>query len=299
MKPFIIIVFVILILTGCGTRMVYPNLDWLLPWYLNKYMALDGGQKSELKKTVSRHLNWHCGTQLDVYANFLRHLSDDMGDQYHPITHAKLTSRWETLRGFWKDLMVQISPDVSDLLLSLSDEQVEAMFERLEERNQELTDDYVDVDMNIRQDKRRKYMLKHMKRWISKLTAEQKQLVEDWSRRWQPTEIDWMAHRRDIQRRYRELFMHRSDEVYFRERIYDLLVYRHRYRSEAYRQKLEFNTDLTFALILDIDRSLSITQRQHLQKKLVSLARDFEQLSCDPRRKPPPVRKVNVSSLSP
>jgi hypothetical protein len=288
MKRILIILAAVIVLTGCGPRLVYPNLDWLIPWYLDNYMSLDSSQKSDLKKTISRQLNWHCGTQLDAYAKFLRELSREMGDPNDLITHAALANRWESLRGFWKELMAQISPDVADLLLSLSDAQIEKLFARLEKRNRKLSATYVDVDPQKIVGKRKQYMLKHMKRWISRLTPEQKQLVAAWSNRLEPTEADWMAHRLTIQSEYRQLFTRRDDKVHFREKIVDLLVYQERYRSEAYQQKIQFNTELTIALILDIDRQLSEKQRQRLQKKLSSLARDFEHLSCDLRRNAPP-----------
>jgi len=297
MKRIFTILAAVMVLTGCGTRLVYPNLDWLIPWYLDNYMSLDSSQKSDLKKTISRQLNWHCGTQLDAYAEFLRELSREMGDPNDPITHATLANRWETLRGFWKKLMAQISPDVADLLLSLSDVQIEKLFARLEKRNRKLSATYVDVDPQKIVGKRQKYMLKHMKRWISRLTPAQKQLVATWSSRLEPTGADWMAHRLTIQDEYRQLFTRRDDKVYFREKIFDLLVYQERYRSEAYQQKIEFNTELTIALILDSDRLLTAAQRQHLQKKLKSLARDFEYLSCEPRRKTPhpPIEKIKLT----
>ena len=102
----------------------------------------------------------------------------------------------------------------ADLLLKLSDSQIESLFDRLEERNLELTAAHVDLERDISESKRRKYMLKHAKRWISRLTTEQKQLVADSISRWHPTEADWMAHRRDIQNEYRKLFIRRSEEAY-------------------------------------------------------------------------------------
>ena len=299
MKPFIAIILVALVLTGCGTRLVYPNLDWLIPWYLDNYMALDSRQKSDVKKVVSRHLNWHCGTQLDIYAKFLHEFSREVGDANHPITFSSMNQRWDELQGFWKKLMTKISPDVADLLLNLSDSQIDAMFTRLEKRNRELAAKHVDIDRDLIESKRRKYMLKNTKRWISQLTPEQKQLVTEWSRLWKPTEVDWMTHRRDIQNEYRKLLSRRNEESYFRDRIFDLLVNRERYRSAAYQQKIEFNTHLTIGLMLDIDRQLSNAQRKHLQKKLASLARDFEHLSCDPRRKAPQSPVKNISSSPP
>lgn len=74
MKKFAVIALFLLFMIGCGPRLVYPHPDWLIPWYISKYISLDCEQKDMLQKRLRQQLDWHRRTQLPNYVESLRAL---------------------------------------------------------------------------------------------------------------------------------------------------------------------------------------------------------------------------------
>ena len=78
MKKLIFSLCLLFLLTGCGPRLVYPHLDWLIPFYVDDYISLNRKQGSMLEKRLLQVLDWHCRTQLPAYAQSLRELAKDL-----------------------------------------------------------------------------------------------------------------------------------------------------------------------------------------------------------------------------
>jgi hypothetical protein len=282
MRKIIAILCISLVLAGCGPRILYPHLDWLIPWYMNDYFSLDSRQSSYVKESIRQQLRWHCSTQLKNYARWLRELHRDLQNPNDPITYERAQNYWKEIKRFGKALMHQISPDITDFLLTVSDAQIEELFSNLEKQNRKMEKKYVNVDAETAVRNRQKRMIKRIKRWIGPLSQEQKQAVAAWSSRLRPTAADWMAHRRKAQNAYRQLSQHRQNEAYFRRTAYELLVYPEHLRSPAYQKDIEYNISQTIALFVEIDRQLTPKQRKKMLNKLSDFAEDFDYLSCEP-----------------
>lgn len=277
-----------MVLAGCGPRILYPHLDWIIPWYMNDYFSLNSHQSTYVKESIRQQLHWHCSTQLKYYARWLRELHRDLENPNDPITYERAEKFWLEIKQFGKELMHQISPDITDFLLTVSDAQAEELFSNLEEQNLKMEKKYVNVDAEMADKNRQKRIIKRVKRWIGPLSEEQKQSVAEWSSRLRPTAADWMAHRRKAQNAYRQLFQQRTDEVYFRRSAYELLVYPEHLRSPAYQKDIEYNIAQTIALFVEIDRQLTPRQRKKMLNKLTDYAADFDYLSCEPEQEAQP-----------
>ena len=129
-------------------------------------------------------------------------------------------------------------------------------------------------------------MIKRLEYWISSLTAEQTQSVMDWSLQLQPINEAWLQNRERYQANLHLLLARRHiDEVDFREKLSEMLIYPERGRPAAYQEKLDHNTAVTLNFIVAMDRSLTLEQRKKLLQRLNDLAGDFERLKCKPEDK--------------
>ena len=73
MRPVPLLLFGLMCFTAsCGPRFFYPNLDWLIPWYVEDYLPMDGEQEVSLRADLKKILSWHCQNELVRYSNFLR-----------------------------------------------------------------------------------------------------------------------------------------------------------------------------------------------------------------------------------
>jgi hypothetical protein len=286
MKKRLLIATLLIILVGCGTRLIYFHLDWLIPWYIGDYVSLDSEQKSMLEKRLAAQLEWHCRTQLPVYAETLRALAVDIGDADHPIEKQRLRYHYMKFMGLWKVLLNEIAPDITDIMLTASDAQIDELFSNLDKRNQKFREKYVDPPPEELTKNRQKRMIKNLERWMSDLTSEQKQAVANWSSRVTPISQVWLQNREATQAYARRLLENRNDSPEFRKKLVELIVNPELMYTPEYRQKLDFNTEVTLDLIIELDRTLSSEQRQRGLKRIESLAADFDKLSCDPQTLP-------------
>lgn len=286
MKRTLLISVLLIILIGCGTRLIYFHLDWLIPWYISDYISLDSEQKNLLEKRLVAQLDWHCRTQLPVYAETLRALGQDVANTEQPIDEQRLKFHYAKFMALWKVLLGEIAPDVTDIMLTASDSQINELFSNMEKRNQKFREKYVNLPPEELNKNRQERMIKNLGRWVSDLTPEQKQAVSDWSFQLTPIAEDWVQNREAIQAYTRNLLKNRNDSSEFRKEMFEHIVNPEPMNTAAYQRKIDFNTDVTFKFIIQLDRLLRPDQRKYFLKRMESLASDFDKLTCDPQTLP-------------
>ena len=283
MKKIVIASAFLIVFVGCGPGLIYPHLDWLIPWYINDFISLDDTQKNMLQKRLLKQLDWHCRTQLPAYAKTLRAIGREFANADQALDYSKIQFYYIKLMELWKKLMEQIGPDIADILITASNQQIDELFENLEEQNRELRKKYVDISSAKSIENRQKSMHKRLKYWISNPTAEQKEAIATWSKQIIPISKDWLQNREMLQDKARRLLAGRNSSPEFRGKLLNFIVNPELLRAPAYQAKIETNLDITIKLIVQLDRLLTPKQRSRLLKRIDSLAADFDKLSCDPK----------------
>jgi len=283
MKKLLLVSSFLIVMAGCGPRYIYPHLNWLVPWYVSDYISLDATQKNMLQKRLLKQLDWHCRTQLPTYAETLRAIGREFDNADQAVDFSKIQSYNVKLMKLWRELMQQIGPDITDILITASDEQIDELFDNLAKQNREFRKEYVDLPPAKLNENRQKRMHKRLKYWISDPTTEQKEAISAWSKQMVPVSEDWLQNREIIQIEARRLLARRSNSPEFRPTLLNLIVNPEQLRTPAYQTKIETNIELTIKLIIQLDRLLTPAQRSYFLKRIDSLATDFDKLSCDPK----------------
>ncbi|MBC2737629.1 MAG: hypothetical protein HF981_24935 [Desulfobacteraceae bacterium] len=281
MRSFLIAALTLLLITACGPRWYYHHLDWMIPWYVDDYLALDSGQRSEFERRLAIQLNWHCRTQLTEYATFLKSVSRDFQTPDTTVTREQFVYYLQSLSQYWKDLMAQIGPDVADIVITASDDQIDELFRNIEKENLERQRIYVDPPKREILQNRTDRMVERLERWIGTLTDTQYDAVQQWSRNMGATTDQWLANRRRTQQAFRKLMATRTVDPAFKEKFTALLVSPEVLRTKAYQTQLDRNIALMLNLLTDIEKTLTDAQRSHLLAYLESLAEDFDVLACE------------------
>ena len=241
-----------------------------------------------LQKRLLKQLDWHCRTQLPTYADTLRGIGRDFAIADQLIDYSKIRFYITRLMALWKELLKQIGPDITDILITASDAQIDELFENLAKQNTKFRKEYVGLESQKLKENRQKRMTKNLKYWISNLTAEQEETVSAWSAQLVPISEEWLRNREMIQAEARRLLSQRTSSPEFRAKLLDLIINPELRRSSAYQRKIDTNIDLTIKFIIRLERRLTAGQRSYLLKRIESLAADFDKLSCDPKDVPIP-----------
>ncbi len=278
---FLKVAVLLVVLTGCSrVQLLYGQLDWLIPYYLQTYMEFSDEQRGVLDRRVDALLTWHCRTQLGPYASLLRSANTDF--QAGTMTKERIREYTTQLEGFWRALMVQASPAVADLLLTASDEQIERLFAVFKEKNETWLAEFKDQSDEERREQYRERMAEELERWFGPLNPKQQQAVQEWSRGLAPPGLEGLRSRQGWQASLRDAIGDRADETAFRAGIDELFVNPSMLRSPALQKRFDDNRDLALDLVYRIGAHMDGEQRTHLANQTALVAGDLEDLVCVP-----------------
>ena len=281
MRKLSIAVVLISLLTGCSPKMLYPRLDWIIPWYVDDYITLDRHQSNDVSSRLSFQLDWHCRTQLSQYAEFLRIIQQDVNISDQPLTLERLRYYNIQLARYWNNLILRIGPDIVDVLASTSDQQIAELFENLEKNNREKEKKYVELPPEKIVQNRQYRMQKRLRYWFSSLTKSQKQAVAEWSQGLEPIAADWISHRRLVQKKARLLLEGRTKSADFASEFLSFITNTPNFRSAVYQKKIDINTYKTLVFLASLSKTITDQQKSHFLNRLQKLVADLDHLSCD------------------
>jgi hypothetical protein len=277
-------------LSGCGVRMLYQQLDWLIPWQLQDYVTLDSSQRLELEVLVEDRLDWHCRTQLPRYAEWLRAVEQDLRND--AVGPQWLAERADDASLFWTELMHPLSHDVAAVLGQTSDAQIDELFGNLDARTREQMEAFVDREDHVLIQERAERLEQRLRRWFGRMNADQRARIQVWSEDLGLFANEWLENRGRWQARLRhalDVADRRPESL--QPALERLMVHPEQTWSPDYVERLERQRKATWLLLADLYQMSSERQRNRLITRAGSLARDFERLSCaqleqdpDPRR---------------
>ncbi len=271
-------------LGGCVIRVAYNQLDWLALWYVEDYFDLDAAQEAQARQMIGRTITWHRQTQLPRYASLVRTVQ---AGTTPPVEPAFLADRYAEVVALWDDLLRQVAPDFAVLLQSLSDEQVEELFENLADENRELEEDYSGISREERRVKQDKAIIRAFRRFTGRLSPDQEVLVRTHTARFHDLSADWLKRRAAWQAEFRVVMAGRRANPQFAERIKDLMLHPNQFDSPGYRKLVLENQQASFRLVAAVLDSLSPRQSEHLRKHLATYASDFDALVRETARPDP------------
>lgn len=272
--------FVLLILTlllGSCSRidLAYRNLDWLIPWKLGDYVALDKQQRAWLEPQLQEHLAWHCSVELPRYLDWLQ-ANQALLDNPDSDT---LTTQMQAFDQALRRIAVEITPSSVELLRGLSPRQVEQLFEALDEQNAKLRAEYVEPPLQRQIAQRAQRMAERLQRWFGTLNERQRARVERWAEALGAQNRIWLDNRLAWQQALREALEVRRGAD-FAARVSVLLQQRERFYTEAYQASYEDNRQALAELLTDLLERAEDTQLSRARQRLSSLHANLAKQQC-------------------
>ncbi|HDS1746622.1 MULTISPECIES: DUF6279 family lipoprotein [Pseudomonas] len=277
-KALIIATAFALALVACSRiDLAYRNLDRLVPWSLDDYLAMNRDQRSLLDERLKQHLAWHCTTELPGYLDWLDRVRSMVADGQ--VTDQALQQRMNEARQAIGRVAEAITPSAAELLRGMSDAQVAQLGEALREDISERQEKYVDTPLSKQVARRAERMEKRLTPWFGELTAAQRQRVQTWAQALGDQNRQWIANRAHWQQQLMMAMNQRSDES-FEPRLAQLLQRKESLWTAQYRAAFENSEQQTRSLLIDLLQQSSPAQRQYLQGRLAKVRTDFSELKC-------------------
>ena len=273
-------IFILTIATGCSSlKIVYRQLDWYIPAYIDQYISLEDRQYRFVEARVDHLLQWHCEKALTEYAIWLETIRSDLLQNRLDLGRIKYLS--QQTDNFWKDIIVNSTPSIVEFFTTVSDEQLQQLINKIKERNEELQNEFVKADRNRVRSQLAKRMEDRVERWIDELEPGQQQLIAEWSDNAAIGQKLWFENRLKWQERFFTIIKkHRANPDTLSKELEELFLNPEEYRSPEYRQHaLHYRInilELLNKLILSITRE----QRNYMIRTLKNYATDIRELAC-------------------
>lgn len=267
----------ILLVSGCGVKFWYNQLDWLVPWYLDDYIELNDKQQQQLQQLLNTKVKWHRGKQLPLYVTWLEQLRSDLKSGAIQQTY---DAHSQQLTEFYQALLEELAGDVAEIMIELDPNQVQELLANLQRNDREWAQRNDERNNDQRIEYRQQRIEDNLSDWIGKLSKSQKRLIAEWASQHKPTSVERLAYRK----RWREALEAQLSQQYSPQKLADLeqvfINYRS-YQGAPLVQLTEHNKQLTKRYLLTIYASLSERQQKRLLNKIADYHEDFSDLASN------------------
>ena len=263
------------LVAGCSVlRIAYEGADEYLRYRLDRYLDPQGDQVAELKASVEAFARWHRGHALPRYAR----LADEAGKRLaRGLTPQDLDWGYDAVTAqVWESLR-RAATDIAPLLDGLKPEQVERMREQFEEDNRKFARDFLRGTPGERKQKRMHRTVDRLEDWLGTLSPAQVERVRQFSERAPLTDE---LRSRDRRRWQGELLAMAKARSAQRE-LLEFAGNWERGRDPAFSEQVRASRAEFFALLIDLDRTLTPAQRRRAVERFGELALDFRSLASD------------------
>lgn len=264
-----------LALAACSsTTFVYNRLDFILPWYLGRYVDLDRDQNDWLDTHLETYLSWHRREELPSYDLLLLELENDLDA---PITIELLQERSKQLEYAWYrtrdsglDLMLELG-------VQLRDEQIDEFIEALRKRQRKYERKYLDrSEAEFRKDAAES-LRETLEDYLGRLSPEQRGRVDYTASVLARSDATWLRERAvwiDTMEKLLERKPGWQEEV--RQTIEN-------WEAELDEETLELyngNTRLVQELVMEVANARSERQDRRLRRRIAGFRDDIATLTA-------------------
>lgn len=257
------------VLAGCSAvRLAYDNADAYLQWKATRYLDLDEKSSHELDERIGAFLGWHRAKELPRYVHVAEEAARRLGDG---LSREDLVWGYDSLRARAQASFREAAERVAPMLDRLTPQQVAHIEKRFAEDNRRFAKENLRGSEQERRRRRAERVEERLEDWVGNLSQAQVNRVRQYSER---APLAAELRDRDRKRLQAELLaMARAREA--QKRLPDLAEHWERGRDPAFTAVNEVWREELYALLLDLDRTLSPEQRARAVGHFRRYAEDF------------------------
>lgn len=271
-----LVIAALLALAGCGLGIVYPRLDTIAAYYVERLVTLDDAQSRQLDDLLAASLDRHRASEPERYAAFLRSLAASVGREAGAEVWQQAVQQTDE---FWHDLGGELANVAIGIGPTLTDQQVGELLANLARRDQDEWQEFGDLTPAERLERRQKRLRRTLERFTGRLDARQRELVDAHA----AVAGSFMAEWRDNRRAWREQLAAalavRGSHDEFARRMSLLVARPDELWTPQYRAAIERRRTQTVELLAALDATLTPRQRVIASRRLGSLADELARLA--------------------
>lgn len=262
---------------GCtAVQFSYNNAGGLVRYVVWEYVDLDGSQSQALQQHVAHLQEWHRGSELPDYVQFLLSLKTRAG---RGLTRPDVVWAIETLRQSYHRSAARAVEEAVPILTTLNAEQLASIERKFAKDDAKYVKEWLSGSMSRRERYAADKMVERFEEWTGNLRAEQEDRIRQFVRAHPRNAELRLEDRRRWQRAALRLVRdaHSVDEL--APELARLFGEPDRDRGEDYLlETRRWESDLA-DLVLEIDRTFSGEQRARVLRRIDRYAEDFKTLS--------------------
>ena len=266
-------VLVLSLLTGCSAvRLAYDNADLYLRWKIGSYIDAHGAESDELDERIDEFMDWHRTQALPRYAR----LADDAARRIaRGLTRLDLVWAYDAVMAQARESLYAGTERLAPLLDRLTPEQLRYMERGIAEDNRKFARENLRGNERERRERRAARVVERVEDWVGKLSKTQADRIRQFSER-APLAAEMRERDR---RRLQAGVMAILDAHQARERLAERLSQWQAGRDPAFTAANEILVKEFFALVLDLERTLTPDQRARATGQLRRYAHDMRVLA--------------------
>lgn len=253
------------VLVGCGSKLVYHNLDWFVIEYAEDFVDLNRQQITSIEQALPPLLQWHRSQELPLY---LEQVDALLALTLREVTIEQMVGHRERVRQHYERLVRRVLPTVTELAATLTPDQTEQFMAAFLKRNVEFAEKYRAMDESQLRQFYQDRIKEDLVQWLGTLSDEQMQLVKEWSLNIQSTVTDWAVVQSTVREQIRVLLDARQQPEVFQRHLEQLLLHSEQWHSPILKAKLAYNRGLAQRYLLEILQISSEPQQQHFREEL-------------------------------
>ncbi|NVJ62050.1 MAG: hypothetical protein HWE27_16790 [Gammaproteobacteria bacterium] len=276
-KVMTLIIAVVLLLQGCGLKFWYNRLDWVVPWYVDDYIELTDAQESELEKLMVLKTRWHRTSELPAYVSFLNGIKQDIKQREVVVNYEQ---RRQQIREFYERILAEMSPQLTELMLTMTKPQLESFVAALKENDQEWSEEVEERSDEDVIERRIENLTDNINEWSGRLTKEQKKLVEKWASELKSTGEMRLKYREQWRSALQQAFL-LEDVAKRKTEFTKLIVEGQSLQSEELIQAYQHNAEVAERYLGLLADTMTPKQEKKLLARIDNYIEDFEDLIAE------------------
>lgn len=155
-------------------KLGYQQGDRLAFWWVDNYVDVSASQEPLTRDAIARFFAWHRKDQLPEIAGLLRQAKSEV---QQPVTAAEVGRIQEGAQRLARVAFDRSTPDVADLLLTLTPEQIARMDKKFGEANAKYRKEYLRPDPAAREEARFDKVMDYARLIYGRFSSEQEAVI--------------------------------------------------------------------------------------------------------------------------